>query len=71
MKDVLLKIITAGSGISSKRVCGILGWLVCLISASYCTIQQIEAPQFLDSIIIASTALLGVDSITSIWKKKE
>ena len=69
MKDLFLKIITAGSGVSSKRVCGVLGWAICLISAAYCTICQIEAPQFLDSVIIASTALLGVDSITSIWKK--
>lgn len=27
MKDFLIKLITANTGVSSKRVCGIIGWL--------------------------------------------
>lgn len=70
MKELFIKLITSGSGLSSKRFLGFLGWIVCLVVAIYCTILEIQAPVFLDSIIIASTALLGVDSITDIWKKK-
>lgn len=68
-KEFILKVVSANSGISSKRVCGIIGWIVCLIIVIQCTVTNTEAPTFADSIIIASSALLGVDSITNIWKK--
>lgn len=55
--------------ISSKRICGVIGWFICLGILIYCTIMVIQAPVMIDSIVIASTALLGVDSITNIWKK--
>jgi len=58
---------TRGS-ISSKRVCGVIGWLVCLTVLIYCTILTIQAPFFADAVLIATAALLGVDSITGIWK---
>lgn len=57
--------------ISSKRICGVLGWFVCLGVLVYCTIMVIQAPVMIDTIIISSTALLGVDSITNIWKKPQ
>ena len=56
------------NSISSKRVCGVLGWLLCLGVLGYCTYKEIQAPVMIDSIVIASTTLLGVDSITNIWK---
>lgn len=55
--------------ISSKRICGVLGWLLCLEVLGYCTYNEIQAPVMVDSIVIASTTLLGVDSITNIWKR--
>lgn len=55
--------------ISSKRICGVTGWFVCLGILIYCTIAVIQAPVMIDTIIISSTALLGVDSITNIWKR--
>ncbi len=55
--------------ISSKRICGVLGWLLCLGVLGYCTYKEIQAPVMIDTIVIASTALLGVDSVTNIWKK--
>ena len=58
---------TKGS-ISSKRVCGVLGWLVSLGVLLYCTILTVQAPVFADSVLFATAALLGVDSITGIWK---
>lgn len=54
--------------ISSKRICGVIGWFVCLGILIYCTIMVIQAPVMVDSIVIASTTLLGVDSIVNIWK---
>lgn len=54
--------------ISSKRVCGVIGWLVCVGILIYCTIMVIQAPVFADAVLIATAALLGVDSITGIWK---
>lgn len=65
VKSVFLA--TKGS-ISSKRVCGFLGWLTCLAVLVYCTILTVQAPLFADGVLIATTALLGVDSVTSIWK---
>lgn len=56
------------NSISSKRVCGALGWLLCLVILGYCTFKQVQAPVMIDSIVIASTTLLGVDSIANIWK---
>lgn len=34
MKNFFIKMFTAHSGLSSKRVCGFLGWLVCLFICS-------------------------------------
>lgn len=69
LKEFVIKLFTSQSGISSKRVFGSLGWLVCLFTGIYCTLLNQQAPIYLDTLVIASTALLGVDSITGIWKK--
>ena len=70
MKEFLTKLITAHTGVSSKRVCGILGWLIGLIILIYCTINQIVAPQMIDTMLYCCMGLLGIDSVTSIWKNK-
>ena len=57
------------NSISSKRICGVLGWLLCLEVLGYCTYKEIQAPVMVDTIVITSAALLGVDSIMNIWKK--
>lgn len=57
--------------LSCKRICGLLGWIVCLIVALYGTIQQVQIPMFLDTILITSAALLGLENITNIWKQKK
>ncbi len=69
--QICKSILSSSSGsISSKRLCGIIGWLVCLGIGIYCTINVIQAPMLIDSILIGSAALLGVDSVTGIWKNK-
>lgn len=70
MKDFFIKMFTAHSGLSSKRVCGFLGWIVCLFICIYCTVLVITAPEIIDMLFICSTSLLGIDSITGIWHKK-
>jgi hypothetical protein len=60
---------TAHSGLSSKRVCGFLGWICSLGIMIYCTIKNQEAPEITETILFGAVTLLGVDSITSIWKK--
>lgn len=70
MKDFLIKLITAHTGISSKRVCGVLGFLVIVFILIYCTICTIQAPIIIEPFIYAVCMLLGIDSITGIWKNK-
>ena len=69
VKDIIKQIITSHSGISSKRVCGILGFLVIMFSVVYCTVQNIQAPNILETFTWAVAILLGVDSVTGIWKQ--
>ena len=60
---------TPHSGISSKRVCGVTGWFVAIGVLIYCTIATIQAPLMIDTFLICVMALLGIDSVTGIWKK--
>ncbi len=66
---LLKQIITAGSGVSSKRVCGLLGWLVLLACLGYATWNGTELPLVTPDFIFGTIVLLGVDSVTAIWKK--
>ena len=66
---LLKQIITAGSGVSSKRVCGLLGWLVLLVCLGYATWNGTELPLVTPDFIFGTIILLGVDSVTAIWKK--
>ena len=56
-------------GISSKRVMGVLGWLVCIgiLIAGFITAKDI--PQFAELMAVTSASLLGIDCVTSIWTK--
>ena len=69
IKEFLKLMITAHSGISSKRVCGVLGFLVITFVIIFCTISNMQAPIILETFIWAVCMLLGIDSITGIFKK--
>lgn len=73
IKEYLKLMITSHSGISSKRVCGVLGFLVIMFVIIFCTVTSIQAPVILETFIWAVCMLLGIDSVTGIWKdfKKE
>ena len=60
---------TSESGISSKRVSGFTGWIVFRGIIIYCTLHNQEAPVITDTLAICSTALLGIETVTSIWRK--
>ena len=69
-KYYLRLIITSHSGISSKRVCGILGFLVIMFSIIFCTITGAQTPVILEPFIWAVCMLLGIDSIMSPFYQK-
>lgn len=69
---ILREIFSAASGrLSSKRVCGFIGVISCIILNWYCIINNVEAPEITKTIFLGSCSLIGVDSVTSIWKKNE
>lgn len=68
IKEYIKLMITSHSGISSKRICGVLGFLVITFVVIFCTVTNIQAPVILETFIWAVCMLLGIDSITGIWK---
>lgn len=70
MKSFFIKLFTARSGLSSKRVCGFLGWIVCLIICLWCTFNGIQAPVIVETLFICSTTLLGADSVVKLFNRK-
>lgn len=63
------KIFMSRSGVSSKRIAGFLGWLVCLFVVVYCTILCIQAPLIAEVLFYCSSGLLGIDAIMSPFRK--
>lgn len=59
------------SGVSSKRVAGFLGWLVCLFVVLYCTILCIQAPMIAEVLFYCSSGLLGIDAIMSPFRNRK
>ncbi len=59
------------ASLSSKRLCGFIGWLGCTAVLIMCTVWDRQAPDMVSTVIYASAALLGLDSITDIWKTKK
>lgn len=68
-KEFICKMFTTHSGVSSKRVCGVAGWFVGIGVLIYCTIMSIQAPLMIDMFLLCVMGLLGIDSVTGIWKK--
>ena len=64
------QMLSSNNEISSKRVSGFTGWLAFIGICIYCTIIRCQAPVITDTLAICSSALLGLDSITAIWKRK-
>lgn len=60
--------IDSESSVSSKRFCGVLGWLISIGIIIYCTVNVIQAPTIMEFFLISVVGLLGVDSVTNIWR---
>lgn len=66
--EFIKSVITSHSGISSKRVCGVLGWLACIAVLIFCTVTNIQAPIMIDTVLWCCMGLLGIDSVTGAIK---
>jgi hypothetical protein len=64
-----IQLFTGNKAISSKRVCGFVGWMISVFICLWCTFAKIEAPQIADMLFICSTSLLGVEAITSVFHR--
>ena len=71
IQTFLKQMVTSHSGISSKRVCGVIGFVAVIFVLIYCTVQGIQAPAMIDTFIYAIGVLLGIDCVTGIWKNFE
>jgi hypothetical protein len=71
MKEFIKSMLKGENEISSKRVCGCIGWLVVIGVIVYCTLTGSQAPSVMDTFILGIMGLLGIDSVTKIWKKNE
>lgn len=69
LTNFIVQMFTSNSGISSKRVSGFTGWITFIGICIYCTVIQREAPVITETLAICSSALLGLETITSIWKQ--
>lgn len=59
----LKAILTAQSGISSKRLCGVLGWLCTIGWITYYVVVKKDMPGILETFMICTVTLLGIDTI--------
>ena len=67
IKDML----TSNTGISSKRVSGFIGWLSFISICVYCTINNVQAPDVVEVLAVCSSGLLGLETITAIWSRRD
>lgn len=67
--DFIKQALSSDSSVSSKRISGFMGWIICLICVVYCTITKENAPEIVDTLFYTSSMLLGLDSIVNIFKK--
>lgn len=68
MKEFLSIFKAEQGSYSSKRVCGVLAWMVVLSCYVYCCIADKQMPVMTEFLVGASVTLLGVDSVASIFK---
>ena len=71
IKEFIKLIVTSHSGISSKRVCGCLGFLVIMFVVIFCTVSNLQAPLIMETFVWAVCMLLGIDSIMSPFYQKD
>lgn len=70
MKKFIKDMLTDGSGVSSKRVNGSLGWLLCSFIFMYSAISK-DIGEFHLLYISLCAGLLGLDSVLKTFKKSK
>lgn len=75
MKAVFNKlgqIFTTSEGrVSSKRACGVGGWVCALWVMIHCTLEHSEAPEITEVIVIVSASLMGIGVIEPYFQSKK
>lgn len=72
MKQYIKEILSGyRNRLSSKRVCGVLGWLVLMGVYIYSTIANTQLPEATEYITWAIVTLLGVDAVANAFKKNK
>lgn len=66
--EFIRKMLESQSGVSSKRVCGVIGWLFVIGWITYLCITGKQAPDIAEIFLFCIMGLLGLDTIPkSIW----
>lgn len=68
IKNFIWNTVSEGKNPSSKRVAGCIGWIVCLIASVVAMFHNIPNPDVIEMLFWASCALLGLDSVSGIFK---
>ena len=74
MKSFIKDMLSGGKAISSKRVAGLLALIASLVCIVYLTIKEGGTPiveSLVETALIISTCLLGVSTVTNIWKNNK
>lgn len=66
----LIDALSSTESVSSKRLFGGVGFVTSSIVVVYCTITGKQAPDIVELYLICSVSLVGLDSITGIWRGK-
>lgn len=67
--EFLKNALSSDSATSSKRLCGFIGWIVCVACVIYSVTTEMPSLHALDTLFLTSTALLGLDTVANIFKK--
>lgn len=75
MNDFLKKLLSDNSGVSSKRVAGLLGWIAfiavtVILNCSDITVEDTKT-DLLNTLAYTSTILIGGGTVASIFNKKQ
>ena len=72
MKQYIIEMLSGyRNRVSSKRVCGVLGWLILMGVYVYSSVVHSELPEATEYLTWAIVTLLGVDAVANAFKKKQ
>lgn len=60
--------IDADRSVSSKRFCGVLGWIICMFVLVWCTVTVVQAPVMVETVLYIIAGLLGIDKVSEMLK---